>query len=177
MEKWKEIEGSNKKFFVSDQGRIKSNLRNGTILKSQTDAKGYHRIRVTINGVKHTFKVHREVAKAFLPNPRHLPQVNHIDGNKNNNTVSNLEWVTNRDNALHALSIGLWESVVRGSKAENEKRKKRVVATNGNEKLEFESVSSAERYFNSRHIVDVLKGRRTKCKGWHFRYQSEVISQ
>ena len=177
MEIWKEIEGFDGKILVSNRGRIKSNLRNGTILKSQADKKGYQRVRVTVERVKRTLKIHREVAKAFLPNPNNLPQVNHIDGNKNNNSVDNLEWVTNRDNALHALSNGLWDSFIEGSKAENEKRKRSVLAINGNETIEFESVSAAERHFDSRHIVDVLKGRRSRCKGWQFRYISEVIAQ
>ena len=176
METWKEIEGFNGKILVSSRGRIKSELRNGTILKSQTDSKGYHRVRITVNQVKRTLKIHREVAKAFLPNPNNLPQVNHIDGNKNNNAVDNLEWVTNRENALHALSNGLWDSVIRGSIAENERRKKRVIATSGDQTIEFESVSAAERYFESRHIVDVLKGRRSHCRGWRFRYESEVVA-
>ena len=176
MEIWKEIESLDGKILVSNRGRIKSNLRGGIILKSQLDAKGYHRVRITVNGEKRTLKIHREVAKAFLPNPCDLPQVNHIDGNKNNNSADNLEWVTNRDNALHARANGLWDSVIEGARAENEKRKRPVVATNGAESIEFESVSEAERYFDSRHIVDVLKGRRARCKGWHFSYRSEVIA-
>ena len=175
MELWKEIEGFDGKILISNQGRVKSNLRNGIILKSQQDAKGYQRVSITTKKIKHTLKVHREVAKAFIPNPNNLPQVNHIDGNKNNNSVDNLEWVTNRENALHALSNGLWDSVIKGAKAVNEKKKKRVIATNGNKTLEFESVSSAEKYFDSRHIVDVLKGRRSRCKGWKFSYGNEVM--
>ena len=176
METWKEINGFSGKLLVSDQGRIKSELRNGTILKSQVDSKGYHRVRVTVDREKRTFKIHREVAKAFLPNPGNLPQVNHIDGNKDNNAASNLEWVTNRDNALHAISSGLWENVRRGSMAENERRKRPVIAKNGSKSIRFESVSAAERYFDSRHIVDVLKGRRAHCKGWQFCYGNEVIA-
>ena len=174
MEVWKEIEGFDGKIFVSNQGKIKSDLRNERILKSQVDTKGYHRVSITVKKEKRTLKIHREVAKAFLPNPNNLPQVNHIDGNKNNNSVENLEWVTNRENALHALSNGLWDNVIKGAKAENEKRKKPVIATNGNKTLEFESVLSAERYFNSRHIVDVLKGKRSHCKGWKFSYGNGV---
>ena len=108
MEIWKEIEGFDGKLLVSNRGRIKSELRNGTILKSQVDAKGYHRVRVTVNRVKRTLKVHREVAKAFIPNPRGLPQVNHIDGNKSNNSVDNLEWVTPSENTRHAVGTGLF---------------------------------------------------------------------
>lgn len=176
MELWKEVEGLDGKILVSNQGRVKSLLRNEKLLKTQIDTKGYHRVSVTVNRFRHTLKVHREVAKAFLSNPNNLPQVNHIDGNKDNNSVENLEWVTNRENALHALSNGLWDSVVKGARTENEKRKRRVIATNGDEILEFESVSSAERYFKSRHIVDVLKGRRSRCKGWKFSYGEEVVA-
>lgn len=52
-------------------------------------------------------KVHREVALAFIPNPYNLPEVNHIDGDKHNNHVSNLEWVTHQQNVQHSFDTGL----------------------------------------------------------------------
>lgn len=66
---------------------------------------GYMWLRVRPCGKQ--YKVHRIVAMAFIPNPEHKPQVNHIDGNKQNNHVSNLEWATAKENVNHALKTGL----------------------------------------------------------------------
>lgn len=169
---WKTIEGTNGMIEVSDDGQIRSLLRGEPyVLKSNKDAKGYHRINITINRIKIGYKVHREVAKAFIPNPYNLPQVNHKDGNKDNNNVSNLEWVSNQQNAHHAIENGLWKSVFDGAKRENERRKKAVIGICGEKTMRFESVADAERYIGSRHISDVLKGKRSHAKGWTFRYE------
>lgn len=171
MEEWKTVPGTEGMLEVSSKGRVRSLLRGKPyILKTQKDKKGYHRLRMTINREKHSFKIHRLVASTFIDNPDNLPQVNHKDGNKDNNTVSNLEWVTNKENANHAMQSGLWDSVLKGSKAENKRRMKRIVATKDGMCIEFDSIGEAERYFGSRHIVDVLKGRRETCKGYHFQY-------
>lgn len=180
MELWKSIEGTNGLIAVSSEGRVLSLLSGKPrILKTTVDSKGYHRIRVTIERDKKSFKLHREVAKAFIPNINNLPQVNHKDGNKNNNSVSNLEWVTNRENALHAIKNGLWDSVIAGARKENESRRKAVIGYYSTENSAgsryFKSISEAERIIGSRHIVDVLKGRRTHVKGWTFRYAEEVM--
>lgn len=173
MEEWRVVAGTSEMIEVSNLGRVRSLMRGGIpyILKTQKDEKGYHRLRVTINRKKMSFKLHRIVAGAFIENPDNLPQVNHIDGNKDNNSADNLEWISNRDNARHAIANGLWDSVIDGSRRENERRMKGIIATRGDEILEFESVSEAERFFGSRHIVDVLKGRRQSCKGYHFSYK------
>lgn len=75
----------------------------GKSLTPQKTRQGY--MRIEIAGRK--YSVHRLLADAFIPNPGNKPQVNHIDGNKANNTLSNLEWVTQRENQLHAYKIGL----------------------------------------------------------------------
>lgn len=80
------------KFIVFDDGRIFKRL------DPPVSSSGYKFVRI---GPK-TYPVQRVVAMAFIPNPENKPQVNHIDGNKTNNSVSNLEWVTNQENMQHA---------------------------------------------------------------------------
>lgn len=107
MEYWKDIKGFRELYQVSNLGRVR---RKDThkILRLLTVTKGYKSVRLYYT--KHdatTKKVHRLVAEYFIQNPLNLPQVNHIDGNKSNNKVSNLEWCTNEYNMNHALVTSL----------------------------------------------------------------------
>ena len=103
MEIWKEISGYNGKYQVSSWGRVR-NAETGNILKPYKNGKGYLKVGLMVKGKKNPEKhrVNRLVAKAFIENPNNLPQVNHKDGNKENNSVTNLEWITNSDNMKHA---------------------------------------------------------------------------
>ena len=159
------IKGLNN-YYVSNLGNIKS-IR-GNILKQQLDSKGYCRISITENKVKKTYKVHRIVAETFIDNPLNKEQVNHIDGNKQNNRSDNLEWCTNKENCIHAIQNGLWENVFIAPKKANDKKKIKVIAFKGNHKIYFESIGEAERYFNSKHISDVLYNKRKTVKGYSF---------
>lgn len=171
MERWKEVDGTGGRLLVSDQGRVKSLLRDGRILKATKDKKGYLRLRVTLDRKRYAFKVHRLVASAFIENPDNKPQVNHINGDKSDNRAANLEWSSNIENAHHAIRNGLWENVFAVSRKENKRREKPVIgiAPDGTE-VRFESISKAERTVGSRHITAVLKGRRDHAKGWSFAY-------
>ena len=95
---WKEIGKTG--YEVSDLGRIR---RGDRILAGSYHSDGY--IFMTIKGDQ--IPIHRFVANAFIPNPDHLPEVNHKDGNKMNNSASNLEWVTSSENSKHAHAMGL----------------------------------------------------------------------
>lgn len=93
-------------FEVSNLGGIR-NTKTGNIRSTPTGKRGYSIFSTKINGKIKLITVHRCVASAFLENPKLLPQVNHIGGNKTNNNVSNLEWVSAKDNSIHARKTGL----------------------------------------------------------------------
>lgn len=82
-------------------------LYHGKPMLTETTYDNYQRIVLMKNGVKRRFMAHRLVALAFIPNPQNKPEVNHIDGNKSNNIVSNLEWCTASENTQHAFRTGL----------------------------------------------------------------------
>jgi hypothetical protein len=104
---WKWVNGYEKLYMVSVDGNVKTfnwkNTGKESILKPATDKKGYLRVGLQKDGKLSTHKVHRIVAIAFLDNSNNLTIVNHKDSNKYNNNVSNLEWVTPKQNTEHAI--------------------------------------------------------------------------
>lgn len=105
------------KYIVGQDGVVVSKY-NGKPLSSHVDKKGYHRVSIHCKDGRKTCLLHRMVALEHIPNPGNLPQVNHLDGNKSNNNVSNLEWTTGKDNVKHSVTTGL---VKRGSERTNSK--------------------------------------------------------
>ena len=108
FEEWRDVEGYEGLYQVSNMGRIRS-LRYGRtyIVKNQHNDRGYCYISLHKNGKGKHYFVHILVAKAFIANPEGKKQVNHIDANKSNNCVENLEWVTQEENLQHAYKNGL----------------------------------------------------------------------
>jgi len=92
---------------IYQDGKVYSRLAN-RYLKRHMSLQGYPRVAVKCNGRKATLLVHRLVAIAYIPNPENKPCVNHIDGNKANFSISNLEWCTYRENTQHAIETGLF---------------------------------------------------------------------
>lgn len=82
---------------------------NGKILEPITNTDGYLQCKLCSNGTHITVRVHRLVAEHFIPNPENLPEVNHIDYDRKNNIVANLEWSTHIDNVRHSSKIGKYK--------------------------------------------------------------------
>lgn len=93
MERWKDIDGYAGLYQVSEEGRVRS-LKRGKrrILKSWLSGGGYLQVALWKGGKRKRFYIHRLVAEAFIPNPKNLPEINHIDKNITNNKVENIEW-------------------------------------------------------------------------------------
>lgn len=168
MEIWKKIEGFDN-YEVSNYGRVKSLARvvncvhNSQsnkvekILRPQIDNRGngYKVVVLYQNLMPRRWSVHRLVARAFIPNPENKPQVNHIDFDTRNNMVSNLEWVTAKENIHHRFRYGSGKT--RGNLKEWEKQKlskqfsKSVFLLNvhTNEKIHFEQRHKAAEFLGT----------------------------
>lgn len=108
-EEWKDIIEYEGLYQISNLGRLKRFYKNGNfrIIKPLKDSIGYMMYGLSKNSKFKQFKIHRLVAIYFIPNLNNYPEVNHIDGNKDNYSIDNLEWCTRSQNMKHAHSLGL----------------------------------------------------------------------
>ena len=176
-ENWRDIKGYEGLYKVSDTGAIKSLPRNGTvnherILKPKVDKDGYLTITLRKNDKPKTFRIHRIVAQSFIPNYHNKTQVNHIDGNKSNNNVNNLEWCTALENQRHAWVTGL-QSKRFGE--DNDKSKVVIQYTLNGEKIrKFNSCREVGRLLGYNHscISACCTGRYKQSYGYIWKYEN-----
>lgn len=174
VELWSAIDGF-PNYEVSNLGDVRSTNYNKTgmtkKLKLIKTSGGYLTVTLSCNHVQKREKVHRLVAKAFIPNPENKQEVNHKDGNKTNNRLDNLEWATRSENQLHAFANGMKENVRRAVRELNKKKGTKVVAiAKDGTRREYPSQSEAARELKLKqvHISAVLKGKQKTTGGYRF---------
>lgn len=180
MEIWKDIPEYEELYEISNLGRVKSKTRKtkfgrgwkvyeGQILKPQEDKDGYFKISLSKDGKKRRFFIHRLVMMSFVDNSLNLPVVNHIDGNKQNNKLNNLEWVTRSENDLHAFRIGLRVPSSGGT----DKTVEKIDPLTGEVVDTFQSITLASKSVGStvQLISMACNGKVEKAKGFVWRFK------
>lgn len=168
-------------YSVSSFGRVRNDKR-GRVLGGGLDNYGYPSVILCNKGKRKNAKVHRLVAEAFIENPLNKPQINHKDGNKKNNNVSNLEWCTNQENQDHFWRV-INNDQNRRNRSEAHKGKY-LLSENPNAKsvlrIEdgkiFPTIKEAAEnvgitYF---HIGEVCNGKRKTAGGYHWQFVKET---
>lgn len=158
---WKTIKGF-ENYQVSNHGRIK---RNEKILKPIKSRNGYLHIFLYSKGKSKQLLVHRIVANAFIENKNNFKEINHIDGNKQNNAIDNLEWCTRKENVHHFLNA---------NKLNNTKPKAVIqYDLNGNKINEYESIRKASKItkIEAHNIIYCCKGQKETASNYIWKYK------
>ena len=173
---WKDIEGYEGLYQISNFGRVKSldryvksrwgnyRLLNGKLIKGYKNKNGYCLITLWNKQISKTYLLHRLVAETFLSNPDNLPQINHKDENKSNNQVENLEWCTAKYNSNYGTHV---------ERSTAPKRKTVYqYSIDGQFIREWSSSMEIQRQlsFSQAHITDCCNGKRKTAYGYKWSY-------
>ena len=179
QEIWKPVKNYENLYEVSNTGKIKSlsynHCKTQKIMKPTINSAGYYKVELYKNGKSNIFYVHRLVSESFIENPNNYPCVNHIDCDKTNNNVYNLEWVTYKQNTKHAIKNGLFTPApLKGKHGKYNPNCKSILQydTNGNFIKLWYSATEAAKFFNckSELICACLRGRNKTSKGFMWKY-------
>ena len=166
---WKDIEGYEGIYQVSNLGNVKSlNYRRTgkeKMLKQIKDTGGYLLVKLSKNSKEKNFKIHRLVASVFIENPNNYKEINHKDECKTNNNVKNLEWC----NHIYNMNYGSC------TKRRAEKYKKAIYCLETNKIYDSIKQTTEELNIKKSNIINVLKGRCKQTKGYTFRYANQVL--
>lgn len=146
---WKYIEGYGERYQISSDGQVRSftAASKGAVMAPRITKQGYNSAALTLNNKQKIHPMHRLVAKAFICNPDNKRCVNHIDGVKANNNVSNLEWCTNKENSIHAFRHGLIKFSDEARRLANIKNRERTGEKSTQSKKVIDTVT--KKIFNS----------------------------
>lgn len=175
-EVWKDIEGYEGLYQVSNMGNVRG--KNG-VLKPH-NSKGYLQIILSLNGEISHYYIHKIVAKAFLPNPDNKQEVDHIDTNTLNNVVSNLKWVTRKENMNNPLTRKKQSTRLKGKIGHNTPASKIIAQLDKNGKLlkVWLCAMDAVRQegYTQEHISSCCKGTLKTHKGYKWQYIDDYLS-
>ena len=186
MENWKDIQGYEGFYQVSNLGRVKSLERdvffpNGTLMRHMEekilvpflDRGGYQYVALSLNGKAKSIKVHRLVAEAFIPNPENKPQVNHKNEVKTDNSVENLEWCDAFYNNHYGTRTARAVQNHKYPKLGNHPKAKAVFCEELNKTFDCAKRAGEELGIWGSSICNVCKGKLKTAGGFHWRYAND----